>query len=108
MQFRFIVVTDPQTQPYPPTNTHTNKPTDRTDYNTLRRSLARSIKITKIRYNVLTKRQTGRQAKTPCKTLLGKGKYAFLSSYFAIRISATYSRISQRSLPDEPSKYQNN
>ena len=29
MQFRVVVVTDPQTQ--------TNKPTDRTDYNTLRR-----------------------------------------------------------------------
>jgi len=33
MQFRVIVVTDPQTLPQ----------TDRTDYNTLRRSLARSV-----------------------------------------------------------------
>ena len=32
-QFRVIVVTDPQI----------HKPTDRTDYNTLRRSLARSV-----------------------------------------------------------------
>jgi len=32
-QFRVIVVTDPQAH----TNTQTNKPTDRTDYNTLRR-----------------------------------------------------------------------
>ena len=31
-QFRVIVVTDPQT------NKHCHKPTDRTDYNTLRRS----------------------------------------------------------------------
>jgi len=34
MQFRVIVVTDPQT------HTHTHKPKDRTDYNTLRRSFA--------------------------------------------------------------------
>ena len=34
-QFRVIVVTDPQTQKLP---SHTNKPTDRTDYNTLHRS----------------------------------------------------------------------
>ena len=43
MQFRVIVVTDPQThtETHPPTNTQRNKPTDRTDYNTLRRSLPR-------------------------------------------------------------------
>jgi len=35
-QFRVIVVTDPQTNT--PTNIHTHKHTDRTDYNTLRRS----------------------------------------------------------------------
>jgi len=33
MQFRVIVITDPQTH----THTQTNKPTDRTDYKTLRR-----------------------------------------------------------------------
>jgi len=33
-QFRVIMVIDP------PTNTHTHRPTDRTDYNTLRRSFA--------------------------------------------------------------------
>ena len=33
-QFRVIVLTDPQSH----THTHTNKPTDRTDYNTLHRS----------------------------------------------------------------------
>jgi len=40
-QFRVIVVTDPQTHIHPQTHTHTHtqthKPTDRTDYNTLRR-----------------------------------------------------------------------
>ena len=35
MQFRVIVVTDP--------TTHTHPQTDRTDYNTLRRSLAHSV-----------------------------------------------------------------
>jgi len=38
MQFRVIVVTDPQTNT--PTNTQTHKPTERTDYNTLRRRFA--------------------------------------------------------------------
>jgi len=37
-QFRVIVVTD-----YTPTNAQTHKHTDRTDYNPLRRSLARSV-----------------------------------------------------------------
>ena len=38
MQFRVIVATDPQTNSHTHTHTHTHKPTDRTDYNTLRRS----------------------------------------------------------------------
>ena len=42
MQFRVIVVTDPQT------NKHTNPQTDRGDYNTLCHSLARSVTRTHI------------------------------------------------------------
>jgi len=41
MQFRVIIVICPQT--HPPTDTHTDKPTDRTEYNTLHSSLACSV-----------------------------------------------------------------
>jgi len=37
-QFRVIVVTPSHTQTHTHTHTHTHTPTDRTDYNTLRRS----------------------------------------------------------------------
>jgi len=58
MQFRVIVVTDPQTNTA--TNTHTNtshthKPTDRTDYNTLHRSFA-SVQCKKPRLRERTDR----------------------------------------------------
>ena len=42
-QLRIITVTDPSTHTHP--QTHTQTQTDRTDYNTLRRSLARSVTI---------------------------------------------------------------
>ena len=40
MQFRVIVVADPQTNTPTNTQTHIHKPTDSTDYNTLRRNFA--------------------------------------------------------------------
>jgi len=38
-QFRVIMVTDPQTNKQTHSQIHTRKPTDRTDYSTLRRSV---------------------------------------------------------------------